>query len=163
MTKAVVRVGLVAGCLLLVSGTRRSAAAPTVSQMLAIHPKQDGVVCTTPTPQEETLCKVEQIKSPSKGGGWLLLDPQSRPLRRFYNSRYVDDKDGTKMDLWSYYLNGVEVYREWDTDHDGRPDQYRWLNAGGMKWGIDDNQDGKIDSWKMISPEEVSQEIIQAI
>src|SRR5207248_707865 len=31
------------------------------------------------------------------------------------------------------------------------------------KWGIDVNGDGKIDTWKMISPEEVSQEILQAI
>ncbi len=32
-----------------------------------------------------------------------------------------------------------------------------------MKWGVDLNKDGKIDTWKMISAEELSQEVLQAL
>src|SRR5437868_1212966 len=32
-----------------------------------------------------------------------------------------------------------------------------------MKWGVDLNNDHRIDSWRMISAEEVSQEIVQAV
>src|SRR5262249_19379079 len=85
-------------------------------------------------------------------------DPQDRPLRRL-----VDNKGDSKPHIWSYYLDGIEVYREIDTDFDGEPDQFRWLGSAGMKWGVDVNKDNKIDSWRMISAEEVSQEILQAI
>ena len=56
----------------------------------------------------------------------------------------------------------------WDADlFTGKPDQYRWLNGGGSKWGIDDNKaarpDFHIDRWRVISAEEVSQEILQAL
>jgi len=104
-------------------------------------------------------CKVELVKGANKkGSGWILRGSQGQIVRRFF-----DSNDDNKIDVWSYYdKDGNEVYRETDSDFDGRPDQYRWLNAGGMKLGIDDNEDGKIDTWKMISPEEVSQEIVRA-
>src|SRR5262249_28392050 len=44
-----------------------------------------------------------------------------------------------------------------------KPDQYRWINGGGARWGVDPERDGHIKSWKTISPEEVSQEILQAV
>src|SRR5262249_53056339 len=121
-------------------------------------PKQDGVVCKVPTAQEEAGCKVEPVKSGDKTIGWMLRDASNQTIRRF-----IDSHGDGHIDIWSYYNNGVEVYREIDTDHDPQPDQVHWLNAGGMKWGIDENADGKIDSWKMISAEELSQEIVQAL
>src|SRR5262249_6792133 len=68
-------------------------------------------------------------------------------------------------DTYSYYQDGVETYREQHVNTAAEPDQvhYRWLNQAGSKWGIDYNKDGKIDAWKVISPEEVSQEIVQAL
>ena len=165
MRKAHVGAGLAAGCVfvLCAAATAWSAPPPSISDMLKLRPRQDGVVCSTPTAEEERSCRVEQVQGKRQGSGWLLRDPQGRTLRRFYNSRFTSDKDGTRMDMWSYYKDGVEVYREWSTKNGERPDQYRWFNAGGMKWGVDDNRDGKIDSWKMISPEEVSQELLQAV
>jgi thiol-disulfide isomerase/thioredoxin len=157
MWKARVGSGLVAGALLLwcTAAPAWAAAPPSVSQMLTIfHPRQDGVACTTPTAQEENSCKVEGVN----GHGWLLRDGKGLPVRRFYDS----NGDG-KIDVWSYYKDGVEVYREIDSNFDGKPDQYRWLNAGGSKWGVDRNEDGKIDAWQQISPEEVSQELLQAV
>src|SRR5262249_53146661 len=42
-------------------------------------------------------------------------------------------------------------------------DQFRWLNAGGMKWGVSTKEDGVIDGWRMISPEEVAEEVFVAV
>src|SRR5262249_28271519 len=125
---------------------------------LSFRPKQDGVACTTPTAQEQSSCTVELSKGNGKGSGWVLKDSKGRLLRRFF-----DSNEDNCIDIWSYYKDGVEIYREIDSTYTGKPDQYRWLNAGGMKWGVDSNKDGKIDNWKMISPEEVSQELLQAV
>jgi len=155
MTKARAAAGLTAGCLLLWTG---AALAATPAQILQYRPRQEGVVLSTPSEAEMASCRVSWTANPGGGGVWLLLDPQGRPLRRL-----VDSKGDNKPHIWSYYKDGVEVYREIDSNLDGEPDQYRWLNGGGMKWGVDINHDHKIDSWKMISAEEVSQEIVQAV
>jgi peroxiredoxin len=154
MAKGRIGAGLLAGCLVVWGG---AAFAATPAQILQYRPRQDGVVCTTPSAAEADACKVKWTKS-APGGVWLLVDAQGRPLRRL-----IDTSGDNKPHVWSYYQDGNEVYREMDTDGDGEPDQYRWLNAGGMKWGVDLNKDNKIDSWRMISAEEASQELLQAI
>jgi thiol-disulfide isomerase/thioredoxin len=160
MGKARVAAGWLAGCLLLWGGT--AGAAPDVSLVLKFRPHQEGIVYTIPTPQEEAACKVELEKGQGNASGWLLRDAKGQPLRRFYDS----NGDG-KPDVWSYFKDGVEVYREIDTNFTGKPDQYRWLNSGGSKWGVDDNKaarpDFHIDHWRVISAEEVSQEVLQAL
>jgi len=132
---------------------------PTVEQMLTIYrPRQPGIVISTPRPDEYASCEVRFIEGTRPGSnGYLLLDAQKRPLRR-----YFDSNGDRKVDVWSYYKDGVEVYREIDTNFNQVPDQYRWLNAAGTRWGLDTNEDGKIDTWKQISPEEVAQEVFQA-
>jgi len=152
------RTPLLAGCLLLASGVSQAWAAPTVTQMLTYRPRQEGINYTTPTAEAEAACTVELIKGTRKGSGWLLRDGQKNPLRC-----YFDTNGDNKIDVWSYFKDGVEVYREIDSTYAGKPDQYRWLNTGGSKWGIDENRDGKIEQWKAISPEEVSQEILAAL
>lgn len=158
MTRASFSVSALAGCLLLWGGASQAWAKPSPAEILRFRPHQEGIVYSTPSAQEVDACTVELVTGKQGGSGWLLRDPQGRPLRRFF------DTNGDKsIDIWSYYHDGVEVYREIDTDGDRQPDQFRWLNAAGMKWGIDFNKDGKIDTWKMISAEEVSQEILQAL
>jgi hypothetical protein len=152
MAKACMGAGLAVSCLLLWVGTTSAA---TPDQILRFRPKQQGVVYSTPREEEWNRCKVEWD---GKARVWLLLDPQGRPLRRL-----VDTKGDDKPHMWCYYHEGIEVYREIEGKSDREPDQYRWLNTGGMKWGIDLNKDQRIDSWRMISAEEVSQEIVQAI
>ena len=157
MAKARRGAGLVASCLLLWGSV--ASAAPTVAQMLSFRPKQEGIVYTLPTSQEQDSCKVELDKARTgRGSGWLLKDAKGNILRR-----YFDTNGDNRIDVWSYYLNGIEVYRETDTNFNEKADQYRWLNAGGTKWGLDLNEDGRIDTWKQISAEEVSQEILQAV
>jgi hypothetical protein len=158
--------GLVAGALLLWGGAAHAGNLPTVQQMLSFHPRCEGVVIGTPTAQEESACRVESIKGTGQGGGYLLRDAQGRPLRRFYNSRFTSVSDGTKIDVWSYYKDGVEVYRETASKNGESPDQFRWLNGGGSKWAeghLDAAGKAHLDAWKAISPEEASQEILQAV
>jgi hypothetical protein len=147
---------LLAGCLAF--GAAPVWSAPTVDQLLRYSPRQQGVNYSTPAGADLEKCKVELIKGQNKGSGWLLRDANGQPLRVFF-----DTNGDRKIDVWSYYKDGIEVYREIDTTHSGNPDQYRWLNSGGMKWGIDEARDGHIKTWKAISAEEVSQEILQAL
>src|SRR5947208_1438336 len=100
---------------------------PTPQQMLAYRPRQD-VACTVPNADAVAACKVESVKGRTRGSGWLLKDAAGQPLRLFY-----DSADRGVPDIYSYYKDGVEIYREIDTAGGGKPDQYRWVNAGGMK------------------------------
>ena len=40
------------------------------------------------------------------------------------------------------------------------PYQFRWLGPNGTKWGLDHDRDGSIDEWVVMSPEELSQELL---
>jgi hypothetical protein len=132
---------------------------PTVAQTLAFTPRQEGVPYSNPAPGTEANCKVDGIKGAGgKGSGWLLRDGSGQPLRFFF-----DSNDDGKVDVWAYYKDGVEVYREIDTTFSGKPDQYRWLNTAGSRWGLDEGHTGKVTTWKVISPEEVAQEILAAV
>lgn len=133
------------------------AAPPSIGQILAFTPRQTGVDCAYPSEEQQKSCKISVVKG-RKGSGWLLADAAGAPLRRFY-----DSNDDNHVDVWSYYKDGAEVYRETDSNFNRKPDQFRWLHAGGTKWGVDVNEDGRIDSWKVISPEEISQEILMAV
>ncbi len=147
------------GCLYLGAGAASlwSANTPPVAKMLEYAPRQD-VAISTPTAADQASCKVELEKEKSgKGSGWVLKDPAGKTLRRFYSH------NNSSIDTYSYFKDGLEVHRQIDTTGTGRPDQYRWLNAAGSKWGIDIDKDGTIDTWKVISPEEVSQEVLHAL
>ena len=100
-------------------------------------------------------CKIEQTKNPP---GFIVFHETGRVLRKFVDT----NKDG-KLDQWSYYNEGLEVYRDIDSNFDENLDQYRWLGPAGTRWGIDSDQDGEIDYWKVISPEEVAYECFQAV
>jgi thiol-disulfide isomerase/thioredoxin len=119
-----------------------------------LRPKMEGVNCTTPPAQD---CKVETGTNASGKTIWKLVDRQGQLVRR------VVLAPSGRPYIFQYYRDGLEVYREVDSKQAGRPDQFHWINDGGMKCGIDFNGDGKIDSWKMISSEEVGQEAFQAI
>ncbi len=160
MAKARMGLRLAACVLLSSSGAVLAAPPPQIATMLSFRPKQEGVVYAIPTSAEQDACKVELIGGGKQGSGWLLRDGRGLPLRRFVETTGTP---GAKVDLISYYQDGVEVYREHDSNHNQKFDQFRWLNAGGSKWGVDRNEDGKIDSWLQISAEEVSQEALQAL
>jgi thiol-disulfide isomerase/thioredoxin len=131
-----------------------------VDDILAFKPYQKGVVVSTPTAAEKASCKVELVQGQAKGSsGWVLKDANGRLLRKFF------DSNGDKYpDQWSYYKDGIEVYRELDTNFNGSRDTYMWLNTAGMKIGLDrDEKDGIIDHWQALSIEELSQEVVKAV
>ncbi len=133
------------------------AQAPTAAQALRLSPIQKDVTYDVPTEQDAAKCT---IKAEKVGGqtGWAVRDPNGQMLREF-----VDTNKDNVVDRWSYYKDGIETYRDVDDNFNGKADNHRWLNTGGTRWGLDRNEDGRIDSWKMISPEEVSAELVMAL
>jgi thiol-disulfide isomerase/thioredoxin len=139
--------------------TLAQAANPTPAQLMQYRPSQPGVTVTTPTDAELAACKVEVVGGGTGASGYVLRDGAGRVVRKFVATKGVK----ASVDVWSYYLNGEEVYREIDANGNNKPDQFRWFGAGGTRWGVDVNEDGRIDGWRMISPEEVSQEVLKAV
>jgi hypothetical protein len=122
---------------------------------LSYRPVQSDVAIDIPSEQDVKLC---EIKVSDDKRGLIILSPQKNTLRVF-----ADTNGDTHVDQWSYFQNGVEVYRDIDSNGNGKADQYRWLNSAGTRWGIDANEDKIIDYWKEISAEEVSREIVLAL
>jgi thiol-disulfide isomerase/thioredoxin len=127
----------------------------TPQQILAIKPAQKDVEIETPPADQVDKCKID-ISEDRRA--WVLLGPQGQVLRRF-----VDTKGDGRVDRFSYYLHGLEVYRDYDTDGNDKINESRWMHTAGSRWGIDRNEDGKIDEWKRISAEEASREAVKAL
>ena len=49
--------------------------------------------------------------------------------------KFVDTNGDNIVDQWGYFNDGVEVYRDIDSNFNGKADQYRWLNTAGTRWG----------------------------
>lgn len=152
----VARVGMIVS-LCCATGIEASAQTPSVKETLAFGPTQKDVEYEIPTAEQVPKCKVE-LESKGKASGWVVYGPEGQILRKF-----IDTNGDSFPDQWRYYLHGIEVYRDIDTNFNKKADQYRWLNLGGTRWGIDQNEDGRIDSWKQISAAEASREAIRAM
>jgi thiol-disulfide isomerase/thioredoxin len=136
---------------------RAGGAAPSVEDALKLAPVQQGVQYDSPSGEEAKACKI----SPEKIGGataWVVRGADGAVLRQF-----SDSNNDNVVDTWSYFRGGLEVYRDADLNYNGKADQYRWFHTGGSRWGLDKNEDGKIDSWKTISAEEASEELVAAL
>jgi len=131
----------------------------TIEQIFKYKPSQKDVDVETPTVAELEKCKVE-VENTGALSGWVVYGPQGQVLRRFVDAD--GDKD-RQVDTWRYYKNGLEVYRDIDTNGDVKPDQFRWMTTAGTRWGIDSDKDGVVDEWRMISAEEASREAIKAL
>lgn len=133
------------------------AAGPSAKTALELRPVQKGVPFQEVAADEADKCRVEDLKE-NDWSGWAVVSGDGLRLRRF-----ADTNSDKKIDLWCYYDQGVEIYRDVDSDFNGKADEYRWLGTAGTRWGIDANEDGEIDRWKQISAEEVSAELIAAL
>lgn len=130
---------------------------PTVAYTMGIVPSQKDVEFETPKPAEFAKCKVD-VERKGKLNGWVVLGPSGQTLRKFLDT----DGDGN-LDQFRFYNHGIEVYRDIDTNHNKKIDQCRWLNLGGSRWGVDQNEDGHIDQWRVLSAAEASKEAIRAM
>ncbi len=132
-------------------------AAPSVDQALKLMPVQAGVDYDRPSANEVAKCKIT-AKKIDGCVGWIVEGADGVVLRKF-----IDTNKDNVVDQWCYYKDGLEVYRDIDSNFNGKADQYRWFHTGGSRWAIDKNEDGLIDSWKSISAEEVTAEVVAAI
>jgi TolA-binding protein len=130
---------------------------PTPEQALAFAPIQPLIEYSTPPKEEIAQCSVK-LERENNVSCWVVTSSKGDVLRRFY-----DTNSDNYVDTWCYYLNGVEVYRDIDSDFNHYADQYRWFNTAGTRWGIDKNEDKKIDYWKVISPHEVAEQVVLAL
>ncbi len=128
-----------------------------VTQALTYKPQQSDVEYDQVKESDVEKCE-GKIEKRAGITGLLIRDSAGQPIRWF-----ADGNGDKRVDQWSYFLNGAEVYREIDSDHNEKADQYRWFGTAGMRWGIDSNEDGKIDQWKIISAEELTSEVVEAI
>lgn len=157
MVTAVAGLGLWAGF-----GSVAQAQLPVVTAQDAVkvQPRQKGVKVSTPTPDLVGRCSVTPIPNkadPKTPLGYVVRDPSGNAVRQFVSY------DGKTFNIIAFYLDGVEAYREVYPPQPGEPYQFRWLGPNGTKWGLDRDRDGRIDEWVVISPEELSQELFQAV
>ena len=154
MNRNTLATGLFVGCF---AACGTLLAQPNPSEALSIKPMQKGVDFDLPEQEEISNCLVEPE---DRGGGPALV---VRSAAGVILRQFIDSNSDKKVDQWRYYKNGVEIYRDIDQDFNGKADQYRWLGTAGTRWGLDPDEDGKIDRWKAISAEEVTAEVVEAI
>ncbi|MHB0956186.1 MAG: redoxin domain-containing protein [Pirellulaceae bacterium] len=130
---------------------------PSVVEALKLKPIQVNVEYDLPAAQAAEKCTLTPIKSPQLAG-WEVRDADGNVLRRF-----LDTNADNKVDQWCYFKDGIETYRDIDRNFNRKADECRWLGTSGIRWALDTDEDGRIDSWKAISPEEVSEEVIVAL
>ncbi|MCH9655366.1 MAG: redoxin domain-containing protein [Planctomycetes bacterium] len=139
------------------SNSLSAADAPSVELALTFQPIQKDIEIEIPEKAEYSRCKVE-VEQNKKSSGWIVYGPNGQVLRRF-----VDTNGDNVVDQWRYFNRGLEVYRDIDTNFNNKVDGSRWMNLAGTRWGIDRDEDGTIDEWKMISAEEVTRVAIAAL
>lgn len=134
-----------------------SVAQDAATLLKAYAPSQQGVDFDTPTGDQLAQCRREIVRT-EEGNGFVVYGPAGQLLRKF------TDTDGdSQADVFRFYRMGLEVYRDVDSDKNGKNDQHRWMNWGGTRWGIDRNEDGRIDEWKVLSAQEAAQIAITAM
>ncbi len=146
------------GFAILAVATTAAAAPPTVADALALAPRQKDVDFDRPQASELEGATIKQEKLDGVDA-LVVRRPDGRILRAF-----ADTNGDRVVDRWSFFKDGVEVFREMATNpKETKANEARWLNAGGSRWGIDRDGDGTIDTWKSISAEEATAEIIHAL
>jgi len=132
-------------------------ASTSVEQALELTPVQKGIEFDSPAAADVSKCTISAQRT---GGsvGWVVKDPDGAVLRKF-----LDTNADNVVDQWSYHKDGLEVYRDIDSDFNGKADQYRWFHTAGTRWATDRDEDGKIDAWKAIAAEEVTAEVVAAL
>lgn len=126
---------------------------PRVEDALAFHPVQKDVDYDRPADAQQCTLQAEE-----GGTGWTVRDAGGQLLRQF-----ADTNADNVVDQWAYFKDGLEVYRDLDTNHNGKVDQSRWFNTAGTRWGIDRDENGSIEQWRVISAEEATAEVVAAI
>ncbi len=146
-----------AAAILVAALAATASAQPTVEYALGLSPFQKNVDFDKVSAEDAKNCSIKMEK---EGGvnAWVVRGPRGEVLRSF-----ADTNGDRVVDRWSYYKDGAEVYRDIDSNHNAKADQARWLNAGGSRWGVDEDENGTLDAWKSLSAEEATAELVEAL
>lgn len=131
---------------------------PDAGEILkSYRPIHADVEYDIPEAGEVARCRVE-IERGKGQEGYVVFGPAGQVLRRF-----TDTNADRKVDVYRYFRMGLEVYREIDSNRNEKADQFRWMNWGGSRWGLDTNEDGRIDEWKILSAQEAARIAVEAM
>ncbi|MBP3695894.1 MAG: redoxin domain-containing protein [Thermoguttaceae bacterium] len=148
------RAACAGACLLCAQGVLMGqSVSKQVEIVLQYKPVQENVEYTIPSAEDSQSCKARKLE-----GGLRIVDGNGMTLREV-----LDTNDDKAVDEWRYFLNGLEVYREKDTNGDKKKDQFQWATTAGTRMGIDSDDDGKIDQWKVLSAAELTAEVAMAV
>ncbi|MEX2175256.1 MAG: TlpA disulfide reductase family protein [Pirellulaceae bacterium] len=139
------------------SGGLATAAKPTAADALKLGPVQKDVAFDEPAGAEIERCLVE-VETVGGITGWVVKTSGGQILRRF-----LDTNGDNKVDQWCYFKDGIEAYRDIDANFNNKADQYRWLGTAGTRWGLDEDENQRIEAWKTLSAEEATAEIVAAL
>src|SRR5687767_12238405 len=134
------------------------AAKPTAADALKLVPVQKDVEFDMAEAKDVEKCVVD-VETISGFTGYVVKSQGGGQVLR----RFLDTNGDNKVDQWCYFKDGIEVYRDIDGNFNNKADQYRWLGTAGTRWGLDDDENTRIDSWKAISAEEVTAEVVAAL
>ncbi len=150
-------IAIVALTTVCLTGSSARAQGVTAEQVLGYRPSQAGIDYEIPGKDDVAKCELK-VEKEGKGSAWVVYGPQATVIRRFV------DSDGNKVvDQFRYFKDGLEVFRDVDNNENRKIDESFWFNTAGTRWGIDANEDGRIDQWKRISAEEASREAVHAM
>src|SRR5688500_6064408 len=90
------------------------AQSPTAADALKLRPVQRDVDFDLPAENELAKCSIKAEKVNGQTG-WIVRDPNGLVLREF-----VDTNKDNVVDRWSYFRNGIEVYRDVDDNFNGK-------------------------------------------
>ena len=107
------------------------AGSPSTEQALRFTPSQKDVEIDRPAAADAPKCSMAAQKLKGQAG-WPVKGAAGVPLRWF-----ADTNRDNSVDQWSYYKDGLLVYRDIDSNFNGKVDQCRWFHTGGTRWGLD--------------------------
>lgn len=125
----------------------------TPEQILKVEPTQKDVPADVPADHEIAQCKIIEFSEGNYHGVCLTKPDGNTPLRV-----WCAPEGARTVEQVRFFRNGIEIFR----DILGSDRQCRWLNDQGSRWA-NLNEEKEITSWRSITPEEATSEIVAAL
>lgn len=129
-----------------------------VEKALSYKPVQRNVDYDIPAAADVKSCRIENTMTKFRKPGFVVYDKSGRILRLFFDV----DRDND-LDMWAFFKEGIEVYRDIDANFDGQADQFRWMGTAGLRHGFDLDKNRTIDRWEKISASELAEEVFHCV
>ena len=89
----------------------------------------------------ENTSRVRAFRKSTGENGLEAYDPRTGNVLR----QFSDTNGDKKLDSWSFFKDGVETYRDSDTNFDHKADEHRYFTKDNVRVLVDEDQDGKPD------------------